>query len=278
MSPPEAEILSAIFPTLTPHARDGLRELSRLVDYPAETMVCQEGAVEYCLYIIVEGRVDVVKHLEGQRLYINHIGRGGYFGDISLLLEVPRTASIVTSMPTRVLEIDRRIFARLLATNPSVVVALTQLTLQRFLAQEEKQLLEIARLKRRDVPAPKVFLSYARADQAFVTRLANSLLRQQVDMWLDLYRLEPAQSWARQIGRALDLCELMVLVLSAASVASENVEDEWNYYLDQKKPVIVVRLEPCKMPYRLSKLHYIDFYGTDFERALAQLLATLNTS
>ncbi len=46
-----------------------------------------------------------------------------------------------------------------------------------FLLQEEKQLTEIARLKKRDTPRARVFLSYASADRDFATRLTNNLLK-----------------------------------------------------------------------------------------------------
>jgi hypothetical protein len=111
-------------------------------------------------------------------------------------------------------------------------MALSRTVLRRFLAQEEKHLVEIARLKRSDAPRARVFLSYARTDSAFATRLANQLLKQGIDVWLDVFRIQPGRSWARQIGEALDSCNALLLVLSPASVASENVEDEWNYYLD----------------------------------------------
>jgi hypothetical protein len=67
----------------------------------------------------------------------------------------------------------------------------------------------------------------------------------------------------------------MVLVLSSNAVDSENVEDEWNYYLDQGKPIIPILHESCHIPYRLYKLHYIDFVQVDYEDALVQLVASL---
>jgi CRP-like cAMP-binding protein len=270
-------LLAEIFPALPAAALEHLHAVARRNRYPAQATLCHEGEIEHCFYIIVEGRVDVCKHLEGQRLFINQLTAGAQFGDIALLLDLPRTATIITAEPTVLLEIDRAIFAQLLKTHPEIVVALSQSVLRRFLAQEEKHLMEIGRLKKRDTPPAKVFLSYARTDVAFVTRLANSMLKQHIDTWLDVYRLEPAKSWARQIGEALDVCQTMVLVLTPTSVASENVEDEWNYYLDHKKPVVVALHRPCKIPYRLSKLHYVDFHTADYDQAVARLVATLNT-
>jgi CRP-like cAMP-binding protein len=277
MAASEIRLLAQLLPQLPAAALESLRAASRLNTYPAEHTLCHEGEIEHSFYVIISGRVDVYKLLEGQRLLVNHLEAGAHFGDIALLLDVPRTATIITAEVTRVLEIDQTIFARLLQTNPEAVVALSQLVLRRFLAQEEKQLMEIARLKKRGAPPGRVFVSYARTDAVFATRLANSLLKQGIDVWLDTYRLSPGRSWARQIGEALDACQIMLVVLSPASVASENVEDEWNYYLDQKKPTLCILRETCKVPYRLSKLQYIDFFQTDYDQALARVAATLNT-
>jgi len=277
MSANAVQILAQIFPRLSPAALDELRCSARLVRHPAQVTLCREGEIEHCFYIIVEGSVDVFKILEGQRLLINQLTAGAHFGDIALLLDLPRTATIITAEPTLVFEIDRAIFAGLLKTNPDLVVAFSQMVLKRFLVQEEKQLMEIARLKKRDVPPPKIFLSYARADQAFATRFANNLLKQHIDVWLDVFRIEPGKSWARQIGEALDICQVMLLVLTPTSVTSDNVDDEWNYWLDQKKPLLAVVHQPCKVPYRLSKLQHISFHETDYDQALARVVATLNT-
>ena len=271
------DILAELFPQLSPSHLAGLQRGVAFEEHPPQVTLCHESEIEDSFYIIVTGRVEVLKLLEGQMLLINQLGPGAHFGDIALLLDVPRTATIITAEPTRVLRISRSALQQFTRTEPEIVVALSRMIIKRFLAQEEKQLTEIARLKKRDVPPPRVFVSYARADQPFVTRLTNHLLRQQLNVWLDIYRIEAARSWARQIGEALDASQIMLFVLSPTSVASENAEDEWNYYLDQKKPVVVVRHLPCKIPYRLSKLEYIDFHGTDYDQALARLAATLNT-
>ncbi len=277
MSDPALGLLKKIFPALDATALRALRKAAKDVTRPADTTLCHEGEVEEAFYVMVDGRADVYKLMEGQKVFINHMGPGAQFGELGLLLDAPRTATIITSEPTRLLVIDKAIFNALLKTEPEIVLAVMRTVLKRFLAQEEKRLLEIARLKKRDSPPPKVFVSYARVDEPFVARLANSLIKQNIDVWLDRYRIEPAKSWARQIGEALDRCQVMLLVLSPASVASENVDDEWNYFLDNKRPVVVVRLKSCKVPYRISKLQYIDFEGKDFDLALARVAATLNT-
>jgi CRP-like cAMP-binding protein len=277
MADPAATLLSELFPTLSEEGIAQLVASGRRMTVPNQVTLCNEGEIEDSFYVIVAGRVDVFKVLEGQRMLINYLTAGAHFGDIALLLDRPRSATIITSEPTDLFIIDRAIFGQFMRTNAEIVVALSQMVIRRLLVQEEKHLTEIARLKKRDVGPAKVFVSYARADQAFTTRLANNLLKNQIDVWLDLYRIDPGKSWARQIGEALDSCQILLLVLSPTSVASENVEDEWNYFLDQKKQTVSILYQPCKVPYRLSKLQHIDFTNADYDQAVARVVATLNT-
>lgn len=266
-----------VFPALSSEAIGKLLSAARITSVQALVTICHEGELETDFYILLTGRVDVYKVLEGQRLLVNSLPPGSHFGEIALLCDRPRSASIVTAEPSELLCVDRDMLQGFFQTDPELVMALARTALRRMLGQEEKHLTEIARLRRREAAPATVFLSYARIEQAFVTRLANHLLKYGIDVWLDIYRIDSGRSWARQIGDALDLCQNLVIVLSPAAVASENVEDEWNYFLDQRKPVVCVLHQPCKIPYRLSKLQYIDFHTLEHDQAVARLAATLNT-
>ncbi len=277
MSHAARPLVSAVFPTLSAPALDRLLAAMVRLDLPPHETVCQQGEVETRFYLIARGSVDAFKFVEGQRLHLNHLAAGAHFGEIALLLDQPRSATIVTAEPTELLALDRALLAEFVRTDAEIVLALSRLVIGRFLLQEEKHLTEIARLKKNSATPPRVFVSYARPDEAFVLRLVNRLLRDGIDVWLDRYRLEPGRSWARQIGEALDRSAIMLLVFSPAALASENVDDEWNYFLDQRKPVVCALHQPCKLPYRLAKRQYVDFHSVDFDHAAARLAATLNT-
>ena len=45
----------------------------------------------------------------------------------------------------------------------------------------------------------------------------------------------------------------------------------------RNNPTVVALHQSCKVPYRLSKLHYIDFCNTAYDQSLARVIATLNT-
>ncbi len=121
----------------------------------------------------------------------------------------------------------------------------------------------------------KIFISYSRADSEFVLELAEKLRSSGVHFWLDQLDTTAGQHWDRAIEEALETSELLLVILSPASVNSDNVLDEVSYALEEKKQIVPVLYQKCVIPFRLRRLHYLDFTG-DFDRALTQLLNALN--
>jgi hypothetical protein len=58
-------------------------------------------------------------------------------------------------------------------------------------------------------------------------------------------------------------------------MSSTNVEDEWQYYLDQQKPVIPIFYRPAKVHFQLSRIQYINFQKHEYDDALRQLHSEL---
>ncbi|MFN2545779.1 MAG: cyclic nucleotide-binding domain-containing protein [Actinomycetota bacterium] len=77
---------------------------------PGETILAQ-GDIGDAFYAIRSGQVEVVKDDE----VVATLGQGDYFGEVALLLDVPRTATVRTRTPVRVFRLRRRGFDRLVA-------------------------------------------------------------------------------------------------------------------------------------------------------------------
>jgi hypothetical protein len=120
-----------------------------------------------------------------------------------------------------------------------------------------------------------IFFSYSRADKAFADRLRSDLESFGADVWIDVEDIHAGLKWSSAVQQALDTCEVMVVILSPDSAASQNVEDEWQYFLDQKKPLVPVLWRPAKIHFQLSRIQYIDFSSQPYDAALGQLCAEL---
>src|SRR5438876_11483647 len=82
--------------------------------------------------------------------------------------------------------------------------------------------------------APRVFLSYARADgEPFATELRHRLEAENIPLWQDRVGLEGGKDWWQQITDALDKVEFLVLVMTPAAMQSETVRKEWRYARQQ---------------------------------------------
>ena len=70
---------------------------------------------------------------------------------------------------------------------------------------------------------PRVFISYSRVDKDFAHKLAVSLSKLGVHIWIDIEDIPAGMNWGNAIQRGLDVCDLMILILSPESMASQNV-------------------------------------------------------
>jgi len=103
----------------------------------------------------------------------------------------------------------------------------------------------------------KIFVSYARSDKEFALSLAKQLTGQGHRVWVDLLALFPGDNWPLEIGKALEDCDAMIVLLSPNSAASEEQRHEIDYALvsDQYAGrVIPVFVRPTKdYPWILDK-------------------------
>jgi CRP-like cAMP-binding protein len=96
-----------------------LGQISSLADelYQQEgTTLITEGAKGREFFVLVEGSVDVRRN--GRRL--RGLESGSFFGEIALVSETPRTATVVATSPVRLLVITGQSFQRLLRETPSI--------------------------------------------------------------------------------------------------------------------------------------------------------------
>ncbi len=88
--------------------------------YPAERTVIVEGDRSDKFYVIVRGKVSVSVAAAGTEQLLNVLQDGDYVGEISLLRDVPRTATVRTVTPTVFLTLTKQQFNRLLARAPEL--------------------------------------------------------------------------------------------------------------------------------------------------------------
>ncbi len=106
----------------------------------------------------------------------------------------------------------------------------------------------------------RVFVSYARNDSDYVVRLVSELRRIGLGVWMDR-DIPPGANWDKTIEEALSECDRMLLIASPASMLSENVQDEWSYFLEHGKAVYPFMYQDCELSFRLRRRQYIPSTG-----------------
>jgi CRP-like cAMP-binding protein len=118
-----------VFAPLTQPALEGLAARLERVEAPAGTVVVREGEPGEKFYIVEEGALAVTVAGEAR----TPIHAGGFFGEIALLRETPRTATVTATTDCRLLAVEREHFLAAV-TGHAESVAAADLVVSRRLA------------------------------------------------------------------------------------------------------------------------------------------------
>src|SRR3954470_7312045 len=99
-------------------ARSDLAEGARRRRWAPGDVVFHEGAAGDALHVVRRGLLAVVRPSRDPGLVLNRMRPGDAFGEIAVLTEGPRLASVVTVEPSETLEVAKADFDRVLAANP----------------------------------------------------------------------------------------------------------------------------------------------------------------
>ncbi|MCL4254740.1 MAG: cyclic nucleotide-binding domain-containing protein [Anaerolineae bacterium] len=139
------QILTDIFPSAPADTIDLLFNHAKISTYPSGIYLCTEGKIEDTFYIMLTGRVDVFRTKEGKRFVLDYQEAGSSFGEIALILDTPRSADVVTTQETTVLEISRADFDNVIKHNNQALLRVVQLIMHRILTQQERRLTELVK-------------------------------------------------------------------------------------------------------------------------------------
>ncbi|HSE91471.1 MAG TPA: cyclic nucleotide-binding domain-containing protein [Candidatus Binatia bacterium] len=100
--------------------------------YQAGEVIVQENDFGETAYVIGQGRVEVSKELDGQKFHLAYLGGGETFGEMSMIDEKPRSATVTAVTETVVSEIRRDDFFNSFQTDPKVALTLLKVLFERL--------------------------------------------------------------------------------------------------------------------------------------------------
>ncbi len=93
---------------------------------------------------------------------------------------------------------------------------------------------------------PYIFISYSHADSELVFAEIKRLNELGYHVWYD-EGISPGNEWTEEIAGALEHCALFLVMFTPNSVTSDNVQNEIDFALDDKKPCIGVYLKDATL-------------------------------
>lgn len=125
-----------LFDALSDEEARALAARARVEPFFAGETVMRQGASGDSLYIIDQGRVEVVVSHDGRSEQVAVLGPGELLGEMAMLTGEERTATVITVEPTRFFVIDREAFRDTLLRNPAIAEHISE-TLARRRAELE---------------------------------------------------------------------------------------------------------------------------------------------
>lgn len=169
-------ILQKAFPGMLPAEAESLISTSVVKEFPAGSVICQEGALESTFYIIMEGTVSVSKTINDREIrHLKDLGAGDFFGEMAIIHNAPRSATVQATSPISVLEINKEAFSELLEHSNSVSLAVVRIVSRR-LRENDAMAIEDLRVKAGELADAYQQLAeqeYARSQ--FLTTIAHEL-------------------------------------------------------------------------------------------------------
>ena len=95
---------------------------SERVNFAVGQEVCHQGDPGDTMYVILGGTADVLIDTAGGQIAVAEMKKNSFFGEIAILCDVPRTATIKAKEPLSTLKITKDMFYRLVAEFPQMAV------------------------------------------------------------------------------------------------------------------------------------------------------------
>jgi CRP/FNR family cyclic AMP-dependent transcriptional regulator len=122
-----------LFEGLSSKELEELAQRSEDMELEPGTVLCREGEIGHEFFVIIEGDVEI----ERQGRSLGTRGAGDFIGEIALLEEIERTATVTAKTPLRVFVLTRTAFKRLVEQHPGVELKVLRTLAHRVAAMSQ---------------------------------------------------------------------------------------------------------------------------------------------
>lgn len=123
----DTEVLSLrqvpMFRDIDPSRLKLLAFTSERIQFSPGQRFFSQGDAADAAYVILDGKADVVLTNAGADVKVAELGRNALVGEMGILSDTPRSATVVASEASAALRIDKRVFLELLTQFPQMSIA-----------------------------------------------------------------------------------------------------------------------------------------------------------
>ena len=100
--------------------------------YEDGEVIVRQGDVGDCMYVIQEGKVEVVIEEDGNEVVLAQRGEGDFFGEMAIFDQDVRSATVRAKGQVRALTVDKKNFLRRIHKDPSLAFRIVETMSQRI--------------------------------------------------------------------------------------------------------------------------------------------------
>ena len=105
---------------------------SERVSFHAGDVLFKQSEIGTCAYIIISGEADVIVETPAGSLTVAKVGTNDFVGEIAILCDVPRTATVRARTEMTTLCISKDLFFRMVTEFPQMAVEIMRVLAQRL--------------------------------------------------------------------------------------------------------------------------------------------------
>jgi len=171
-----SKVIPRAFPGIKPAEVEELISNCRVQSYEPGKVLCRENATEDIFYMILDGEVQVTKLVNNtENRLLNTLSPGDFFGEMGLIHNAPRAATVTTLTPVIVLELDKQGFDRVLKNSASVSLAMVR-EISHRLRENDQMAIEELRVRASELAqAYQKLAEQELARRDFLTNVAHEL-------------------------------------------------------------------------------------------------------
>lgn len=128
-----------LFSSVLPEQINKIAGLFKRETHKKDDFICRQGSPGNSMYIIRSGIVSILKEIDGRDVFVTDLKRGDFFGEISLLSEKVRNASVQVSLDATLYRLTRENFELLIKNNKSIGLYLSRHYARRMVTEGKKQ-------------------------------------------------------------------------------------------------------------------------------------------